>query len=102
GMTNYAVQLHTIDDGKGGKKDVVDLGNAITVKRLKDFGRKMPGFYGDEGKYWYGRIDIKEMVEGLMNEPGSEPSQTYEAATALRDRLASAGSGVLSGATDAR
>lgn len=83
GMTYFAVQLHTVDDGKGGKKDVIELGNGISIKTLKDFGRKMPGFYGDTGKYWYGQINIKETVEGLMNEPGSEPSRTYEAASAL-------------------
>lgn len=85
GMTNYAVQLHTVDDGNGGKKDVIELGNGVSVKTLKDFGRKMPGFYGDEGKYWYGKINLKEMVEGLANEPGSPPQRTYEAAESLRN-----------------
>lgn len=85
GMTYFAVQLHTVDDGKGGKKDVIELGNGISIKTLKDFGRKMPGFYGDAGKSWYGQINIKETVEGLMNEPGSEPSRIYEAASALSD-----------------
>ena len=85
GMTNYSVQLHTVDDGNGGKKDVIELGNGVSVLDLHDFKRKMPGFYGDAGSWWYGKINLKEMVEGMMNEPGSEPSQTYEAASGLRD-----------------
>lgn len=84
GMTNYSVQLHEVDDGKGGTKHTVELGNFPPHKMLKDFKRKMPGFYGDEGKDWYGKINFREMVEGLANEPGTPPERTYEAAEGLR------------------
>ena len=88
GMTNYSVQLHTYDvtrDGVTRPEDRITLGNLVDVKTLKDFKRKMPGFYGDAGKYNYGRINFREMVEGLANEPGSPPSRTFEPAEALRD-----------------
>jgi hypothetical protein len=88
GMTNYAVQLHTENvtrDGVTRPEDKITLGNVVTVKTLKDFKRKMPGFYGDEGKYWYGRINLHEMVEGLANEPATAPERTFEPPEALRD-----------------
>jgi hypothetical protein len=52
---------------------------------LKDFKRKMPGFYGDTGKYNYGQINFREMVEGLYNEPAGPPSRGFEPATGLSD-----------------
>lgn len=78
GMTNYSVQLHTVDG-----IDKIQLGNVVTVKTIKDFKRKMPGFYGDEGKYNYGRIVIREMVEGLANEAATRPERTFEPPDAL-------------------
>lgn len=80
GMTNYSVQLHT-EDGI----DKIELGNVVTVKTIKDFKRKMPGFYGDAGKYNYGRIVIREMVEGLANEAATRPERNFEPPAALRD-----------------
>jgi hypothetical protein len=82
GMTNYSVQLHT-EDGK----DKITLGNVVTVKTIKDFKRKMPGSYGDAGKYNYGRIVIREMVEGLANEGATRPERSFEPPTALRDLI---------------
>ncbi len=79
GMTNYSVQLHTVDG-----VDKIQLGNVVTVKTIKDFKRKMPGFYGDAGKYNYGRIVIREMVEGLANEAATRPERSFEPPEALR------------------
>lgn len=82
-MTNYAVQLHTYNverDGEIRPEDQITLGNAVDLKTLKDFKRKMPGFHGDAGSWNYGQINLREMVEGLANEPGSPPSREYEPA----------------------
>ena len=88
GMTNYSVQLHTEDvtrDGVTRPEDKITLGNVVTVKTLKDFKRKMPGFYGDEGKYNYGRIDLRETIEGLANEPATAPEDKFEPPEDLRN-----------------
>ncbi|BAV96961.1 eCIS core domain-containing protein [Lysobacter enzymogenes] len=86
GMTNYAVRLHTRDVTRGGvtrPEDIITLGNGVDLKVLKDFKRKMPGFYGDSGPDDYGRINLRETIEGLSNEPGTAPERTYEAADGL-------------------
>ena len=82
-MTNFAVQLHTYNverDGVIRPEDQIALGNAVDVRTLKDFKRKMPGFYGDAGSWNYGHINLRETIEGLANEPGTPPSREYEAA----------------------
>ncbi|MET4726683.1 hypothetical protein ABIE09_000454 [Lysobacter enzymogenes] len=88
GMTNYAVRLHTRNVTRGGvtgPEDIITLGNDIDLKVLKDFKRKMPGFYGDTGPDNYGQINLRETIEGLANEPAAKPERTFEASTPLND-----------------
>jgi hypothetical protein len=98
GMTNYSVQIRTEDvpsDGGTRPEDKVTLGNFPPYKTLKDFKRKMPGFYAGAGKSGYGQIVLRETIEGLVNEPATAPTRTFEPAEGLRNFIGFTGNFLL-------
>ena len=93
-LTNYGTWLKTEDvtrDGVTRPEDKLVLG-AFEID-LVEFKRKMPGFHGgswDSGSS--GSINFRETVEGLVNEPASPPSRTFEPSKGLSDLIDFSGS----------
>ncbi|MEO8659572.1 MAG: DUF4157 domain-containing protein [Bryobacteraceae bacterium] len=76
GMTNYSVMI---------EKDKLTLGNFWPKKTLVDFGQELPGVYPGAGPSGYGQINIRELVEGLINAPAGKPEQTFKPKAGLND-----------------
>jgi hypothetical protein len=98
GMTNYSVQIRTEEvtrDGVTRPEDKITLGNFPPYKEIKDFKRKMPGFYAGRGKAGYGQIVLRETIEGLVNEPATAPSRVFEPAAGLYDFIGFTGNFLL-------
>lgn len=88
-LTNYGTWLQTEDvtrDGVTRPEDKVVLGRAAID--IVPFKRKLPGFYGgsfEPGSSGY--INFRELVEGLVNEPGGPPSRTFEPTSELSNLI---------------
>jgi hypothetical protein len=76
GATNYSVMI---------EKDKLTLGNFRPKKTVLEFGRDLPGVYPGAGPAGYGQINIRELVEGLFNEPASKPEKKYSPPAGLRN-----------------
>jgi hypothetical protein len=76
GATNYAVMI---------EKDKLTLGNFRPKATLLDFERNLPGVYPGAGPAGYGQINIRELVEGLFNEPAGKPTRTFKPPSGLKN-----------------
>lgn len=76
GMTNYSVMI---------ERDKLTLGNFRPKVTLVDFKKDLPGVYPGAGPAGYGQVNVREMVEGLINASAAKPEQTYEPAEGLKN-----------------
>lgn len=76
GATNYSIQI---------EKHRLTIGNFWPHPTVLDFKRELPGVYPGAGPSGYGQVNIRELVEGLFNEPAGKPERTFEPPAGLKN-----------------